>query len=186
MAELLRCKSCGYVAEAGKVGDVCPACGVPRKMMEPWKDPVSPPRRRVLDMHLHPIIDHFTVAFLAAGFVLALVALVLPALLPQLVADLMIGMLGVLPLAVVASFVSGLVDGSLRFRRTRAPALRAKKLLGAVLFLLSVAVAAIVLVAGPYEVWARYADVVLLAAGVACAGALGRDGARLLPAMFPG
>jgi len=186
MAALLRCRSCGYVAEAGRVGDVCPACGVPRKMMEEWTDPVSAQRRRVLDLHLHPIVDHFTVAFLASGFALSLVALVLPGLLRQVVTDLLIGLLGVLPLMVIASFLTGLLDAKARFRRTRAPVLRQKKLAGIGLLALSVAAAAIVLVAGPYAPWPRYADVILLAGGVACAAVLGRDGARLLPALFPG
>ncbi len=186
MAELLRCKACGYVAEAGRVGDLCPACGVPRKMMEEWKDPVSSRRRQVLDLHLHPIIDHFTVAFLAAGLVLCLAVLVLPGLFQQAVGDMVTALLAVLPLAVIASLVSGLVDAKVRFRRTNTPALRQKKLLGIVLLAVSVAAAAIVLTVGPYGSWARYVDAGLMAVGAACAGGLGRDGARLLPAMFPG
>ncbi len=91
MAELLRCKSCGYVAEAGKVGEVCPACGVPRKMMKSWKDPVSPRRRLVLWLDLHPIVDHLTVSFTASAFLLSLVIRVLPGFHERTVTDIMVG-----------------------------------------------------------------------------------------------
>ena len=73
---MLRCKSCGYVIEAGRVGEVCPACGVPRRMMEAWKDPVSDRRRLYLWLDVHPIVAHFTVAFSASAFVLSLVVLI--------------------------------------------------------------------------------------------------------------
>ncbi len=78
MAELLRCKSCGYIVEAGRVGEVCPACGVPRKMMEPWKDPLSQRRRFLLGLDLHPIVDHFSVSFSACAVVVALFLLLFP------------------------------------------------------------------------------------------------------------
>jgi hypothetical protein len=30
MKELVRCRPCGFVIEADKLGEVCPACGLPR------------------------------------------------------------------------------------------------------------------------------------------------------------
>ena len=186
MAELLRCKSCGYVVEAGRVGEVCPACGVPRKMMEEWKDPVSASRRRVLRLDLHPIIDHFTVAFLATGFVLSVVMIAAPDLFPRVTTDLLLVLLGALPLAVIASFLSGLLDARVRFRRTGTPALTNKKLLGIAVFVISLAAAGLALFVGPAVPWARGAIALVLAAGVVCTGALGRIGASLLHAMFPG
>ncbi len=186
MAELLRCKSCGYVVEAGKVGEVCPACGVPRKMMESWKDPVSDRRRLVLGLDIHPIILHFSISFCASAFVLALVALVLPDLYPDQVAGILTPLLVVLPVAVLASFLSGLLDGRVRFRRTRTPILTRKKLLGAAFFVLSLAAATLALAIGPYVAWVRAVDAVLLAVGVLCAGSLARLGKGLLHSAFPG
>ena len=186
MAELLRCKSCGYVAEAGKVGDVCPACGVPRKMMEPWKDPVSEKRRLLLSFDIHPIIVHFSISFVASAFVLALFVLVFPGLFRETVTGILSALEGVLPLAVIASFLTGLLDGRIRFRRTTTPLLRRKKLLGLVFFVTTAAAAILTFVVGPYEAWVRTVDAVLLAGGVACAIGLGRIGAGLLPALFPG
>jgi hypothetical protein len=186
MAELMRCRSCGYVTEARRVGDVCPACGVPRKLMDPWKDPVSEKRRQFLWLDMHPIIDHFSVSFSAAAFVLALIALVLPEFHPDTLTNILRGFLGVLPLAVIASFVSGIFDARVRFRRSSTPVLTRKKWYGLAFFLFSASAAAIVFVAGPYAPWARGVDAVMLGAGVVCAVRLGRIGQGLLQAIFPG
>jgi peptidoglycan/LPS O-acetylase OafA/YrhL/ribosomal protein L37E len=186
MAELMRCRSCGYVTEAGKVGDVCPACGVPRKMMDPWKDPVSQRRRLFLWLDIHPIVDHFSVSFAASAFVLALVALILPDFHPDTLTDIFRGFVGVLPLAVIASFVTGIFDARVRFRRSTTPVLSSKKLYGLAFFLCSLAVAGVAFFVGPYVPWARLVDAIVLSAGVVCAVRLGRLGQGLLQAIFPG
>jgi O-antigen/teichoic acid export membrane protein/rubredoxin len=186
MAELVKCKSCGYVMAADKPGDTCPACGVPRKLMEPWKDPVSESRRAVLAFDLHPIVLHFSMAFVSSAFVLALFVLLAPGLFREQATLVLEVFVGVLPLAVLASFLSGLFDGKIRFRRTNTPALTRKKLLGLCFFASSVAAAVITFVAGPSEPWVRVVAVVLLAVGVGCAVALGRIGRTLIHALFPG
>ncbi|MGO9307655.1 MAG: rubredoxin-like domain-containing protein [Spirochaetia bacterium] len=186
MAELMRCRSCGYVTEAARVGDVCPACGVPRKLMEPWKDPVSEQRRLLLWLDVHPIVDHFSVSFSASAFVLSLVALILPGFYPDTLTAIISGFLGVLPLAVIASFVTGIFDARVRFRRSSTPILSRKKIYGLAFFLFSTAAAVIVFTVGPYVPWARAADAIALSAGVVCAVRLGRIGQGLLPAIFPG
>jgi uncharacterized membrane protein len=186
MAELMRCKSCGYVTEAGKVGEVCPACGVPRKMMEPWKDPVSEKRRLMLSFDIHPIVVHFSISFVASAFVLALFVLVFPGLFRETVTGILRALEGVLPLAVIASFLTGLFDGTIRFRRTTTPLLKNKQLFGLAFFVTTAAAAILTFVVGPYETWVRIVDAVLLAGGVGCAVGLGRIGSRLLPALFPG
>jgi uncharacterized membrane protein len=186
MAELMRCKSCGYVTEANRVGDVCPACGVPRKMMEPWKDPVSERRRLLLWFDIHPIVVHFSVAFVASAFVLALFVLIFPSFFRETATSILVVLVGVLPLAVIASFLSGLFDGTIRFRRTTTPLLKRKQLVGVAFFLCTAAAAVLTFAAGPYETWVRIADAALLAVGVVCATGLGRIGRGLLSALFPG
>ena len=186
MAELLRCRTCGYVVEAKRVGEVCPACGVPRKMMESWKDPVSEPRRYLLWFDVHPIIDHFSTSFAACAFVLALFVLLFPELFRETATGILRGFVGVLPVAVLASFVSGLFDGKARFRRTTTPLLKKKKVLGIVFFATTAAVAVLMYAVGPFVTWVRIVDVLLLAGGVVCAVGLGRIGRGLLSAIFPG
>jgi hypothetical protein len=186
MAELLRCKSCGYVIEANRVGDVCPACGVARKMMESWKDPVSDHRRMLLWLDIHPVIDHFSVSFAACAFVLALFVLLFPQLFRETATGIMRGFVGVLPVAVLASFITGLFDGKVRFRRTTTPMLKKKQAVGIVFFVATAAAAVLMYAVGPYVTWVRTVNVVLLAGGVVCAAGLGRIGRGLLSASFPG
>jgi len=131
VAELLRCKSCGYIVKAARVGDVCPACGVARKMMEPWKDPMSARRRFLLGLDLHPIADHFFVSFATCAVAAALIVLLFPGVFGRPAVEVLRVFVGVLPVAVVASYVSGLYDGTIRFRKTTTPVLQAKKVWGA-------------------------------------------------------
>ena len=74
----LKCKACGYIIDEKKLGDVCPACGVPRKAFEPWTDDMSPRRRTLLTLNLHPIALHFPQAFSAMIPVFILAGLLLP------------------------------------------------------------------------------------------------------------
>ena len=52
MKELVRCRPCGYVMEKDKLGDVCPACGLPHKVFEPYREKVSLNRLFVLNLDL--------------------------------------------------------------------------------------------------------------------------------------
>ncbi len=186
MAELLRCKTCGYVVDARRVGDVCPACGVPRKMMEPWKDPLSPQRRFLLGLDVHPIIDHFSISFATCAVVVAGFVLLFPDVLRQTSVGVMRVFVGVLPLAVLASYVSGLYDGKLRFRRTSTPVLRSKKLLGMLFFAFTVIAAVLCFAVDPLPAWVGAAVIALEILGLGCAFFLGRAGKDLLGAYFPG
>lgn len=186
MAELLRCKSCGYVVESDRVGDVCPACGVPRKMMEPWKDPMSARRRFLLGLDVHPIIDHFSISFATCAAAVALLVLLFPGVLFQSTTDVMRVFVGVLPLAVIASYVSGLYDGKLRFRKTTTPALRTKKVLGLVFLVSTLAAAVFAFAFDTSRTWVRAAVFALEVLGLGCAFVLGRRGKDLLGAFFHG
>lgn len=183
---LVRCKSCGYVMEEGELKDSCPACGVPRKMFEPYTDPVSAQRRRVLNLHIHPILDHFATAFAVSAFVLALTALVLPGLFVSSVRGGLRVLGGILPLAVIVTFLSGRYDARMRFRKAKSRHLRTKTALGITLFCLSAAAAPLIILVGPHTPWVRVVDVVLFAGCTACTFFLGRIGGRLLYAIFPG
>ncbi len=186
MAELLRCKSCGYIVESDRVGDVCPACGVPRKMMEPWKDPMSARRRFLLGLDMHPIIDHFSISFATCATVVALLVLLFPGVLFQSATDVMRVFVGVLPLAVIASYLSGLYDGKLRFRKTSTPVLRTKKVLGLFFFAFAVVAAVFAFAFDVSATWVRAAVFALEVLGLGCAFVLGRRGKDLLGAFFPG
>ena len=183
---LVRCKSCGYVMEESRLKDSCPACGVPRKMFEPYTDPVSTRRRRILNLHIHPILDHFAMAFAVSALVLALTALALPGAFVLTVGGGLRVLGVVLPVVVILTFLSGRYDARLRFRKAKSRHLRTKTALGILFFCLSAAAAPVILLAGPYTLWASVVDVILFAGCTACAFFLGLVGGRLLYAIFPG
>jgi uncharacterized membrane protein len=186
MAQLLRCRSCGYVLEESRAGEICPACGVPRKMLEPWTDPVSEKRRRVLGIDIHPILVHFPVAFTVTALVACLFSLAFPEAFRQGVTTLLRVLLAALPLVTIAAFCAGLLDGKIRFRRVTTPLLRRKMILGGVLFASTLAACLLTFLVGPYVPWVRIADALLLAAGFAAAVGLGLIGTKLVHALFPG
>jgi rubredoxin len=66
MKELVRCRPCGFVIESDKLGDVCPACGMPRKVFEPYRERVSRNRLMLLNLDLHPIAIHLSQALVIA------------------------------------------------------------------------------------------------------------------------
>ena len=63
--ELVRCRPCGYVMKASDLGDVCPACGLPRNVFEPYREKVSPNRLFLLSLDIHPIAIHMSQTFVA-------------------------------------------------------------------------------------------------------------------------
>jgi uncharacterized membrane protein/rubredoxin len=186
MAQLVRCKSCGYVTEEGKLKDVCPACGVPRKMFEPFTDTISSKRREILDLDIHPIIVHFAISFALSAFVLALSILAFPTLFRATVTGAIRVFGGALPLILIATFFSGRFDARVRFRKARSALLRIKTIVGIAFFLLAAASASLILLVGPFTPWVSIVDAILLAGCVCCAFILGRIGSRLLYALFPG
>ncbi len=146
MANLMRCKACGFVTDQGKIKDVCPACGVPAKMFEPYTHPVSLKRRRILDLHTHPVLVHFPQAF-----ALTLVSSVLLRFFcsDRLCRQALISTIKVLsvllPFFVVGAIATGLMDGKLRFRKVTTPLLKKKIILSLVFFITAVVLAALAL-----------------------------------------
>jgi rRNA maturation protein Nop10 len=186
MSSMSRCRSCGFVTAEGRLKDVCPACGAPRKMLEPWADPVSERRRALLELGLHPMVIHFTVAFAASAFALSLFALAFPRFLAGLATDVLIVMTAVLPLAVLAGWVAGAFDGRIRFRRVRTPLLVQKMIMGGSVFLETLATAALLFGFGLEPPWVRVATAVLLGLALGTVAVLAKIGVGLRDAKLPG
>ena len=130
MANLIRCKACGYVTCEGKIKDVCPACGVPAKMFEPYTDPVSQKRRLILGLHIHPIMVHFPQAFTVTLFLLAVLSYFTP---PAIKESLFVSIKVIsffLPYFIILSLLTGLFDGKIRFRKLTTPFLKRKIIIG--------------------------------------------------------
>jgi hypothetical protein len=186
MDTTMRCKSCGYVTAEGKLKDACPACGVPRKIFEPWTDPVSGKRRSLLEMNLHPMVIHFPVAFTASTFALSLFSLFFPHFLAGLATNLLVVMTAVLPLTVLAGWAAGMFDGRIRFRRVTTPLLVRKMAMGGSVFLETLAAAVLMFAFGLDPVWVRIVIAVLLGLSLGAVAVLAKIGASLLCAKSPG
>lgn len=186
MAAMLRCRSCGYVIAEAKLKGPCPACGFARKQFEPWTDPLAPRRRARLELELHPMVLHFTVAFTASAFALALFAIFFPGFLAGLAADLLLVMTAVLPVAVVAAVATGVFDGKIRFRRFTTPALVRKMAMGTSVLVETLAAAVLLFTFGLDPLWTRIVVAVLLGTALGAVAVLAKLGVGLREAVIPG
>jgi hypothetical protein len=186
MANLIRCKACGYVTKEGKIKDICPACGVPSKMFEPYTDPVSEKRRIILGLHIHPIMVHFPEAFAITLFLLAVLSYFAPAAIKGVLFNSIQVISFLLPFFVVLSIITGLFDGKIRFHKVTTPFLKRKIILGVLLLIISIGLAFVAFSGGfPASPTREYFTALTIIA-VACGAGLGLIGGHLMDAKFPG
>jgi ribosomal protein L37E len=186
MANLIRCKACGYVTEEGKIKDVCPACGVPAKMFEPYTDPVSEKRRKLLGLHIHPVIVHFPQAFAFSLLALAVLSFFVgPAIKVAFLYTIQV-ISFFLPLVLSLSLLTGMLDAQTRFRRLTTPFLKMKIIIGLVFFIVSItlAVVALTMQLAISSAMALFIVLAVIAAGLSFP--LGIIGSKLTEAKFPG
>ena len=186
MANLIRCKACGYVTCENKIKDVCPACGVPAKMFEPYNDPVSEKRRRILRLHIHPIIVHFPQSFAFTLFVLTVLSFVAPPQINRVLYCSMQVISSALPFFLILALLTGLVDGKTRFRKVATPFLKKKIIFGLSFLFTSILIAAVAfaLRLSSIPVMALFTVLTIIAVGFSVA--LGLIGNELMEAKFPG
>ncbi|HCM28688.1 MAG TPA: rubrerythrin [Treponema sp.] len=185
--EYVKCKACGYIMEARKVGDKCPACGVPAKQFEPYIEKVSEKRLRILKMHIHPVIVHMPQAFAAFLTVLAVLLLLTGAgTIHDALYDTALVLAACLPLAVAVAFAAGILDGKIRFRKLTTPLLLRKMIAGAAFFVFSAAAAGLAFAAGLNGTAPLSGFLVLEAASLGAGALLGIWGTGLMTAAFPG
>jgi uncharacterized membrane protein len=186
MSEMVICKSCGFVMEKSRVRDKCPACGVSARMFLPHDERISPARKRILALDLHPVLVHFPQAFTSALVALPLLALVVRG--PwhdRLVAATAVLAIA-LPLVVLLAFAAGLLDGWVRFRRMTTPLLTRKIVFGAIFFALACALAALAMLRPLDTAGTMLGLAGLSVLALGCASLLGFIGVSVLNARFPG
>jgi hypothetical protein len=133
MKEYLKCKACGYIIEKDDPAQVCPACGIQRKVFEEYKFTLSPRRKLVLDLDIHAILVHFpqTIGVLIPFF--GILSLITEAGIGMKFLYTVEAITYILPPAVLASILSGLFDGNIRFKKLNTPALKKKIILASIL-----------------------------------------------------
>ena len=107
MKSLVICKTCGYIMAESRLGDICPACGVPAKLFEPYKSRVSEARRRVIALDTHPVVVHAPQGMAFVMMVLSLGALILSGTLAEHVTSTVVVLSVVLPVTVVGGIATG-------------------------------------------------------------------------------
>ncbi len=187
MATFMKCKACGFITDLKNIHDVCPACGVPAKMFEPYTHPVSEKRRMILEMHIHPVLVHFPQAFAVTLLLLSLAAFIVPAGIQDMLSSTIKVLSFILPFVVLVAIATGLLDGKIRFRKVTTPLLKRKIILSIIFFIASVIMASVVLSGRLVFISPTHFIYVLLALIVSvCGGLLGLIGGRLFDAKFPG
>jgi hypothetical protein len=185
MKEYIRCKACGFIVEAGKAEGICPACGVPHTAFEPYKLTISEKRRKMMDLHIHPIMIHFPQAFGILGLILMLLIPFISGSLKTTLTDAAKVILTILPFTVVVGFISGIYDAKLRFKKVTTPILRKKMILGSGFIIFSI-VCAIFIQSSEITNTVIAIEVIFLLFCNICATGLGKMGASLLDSKLPG
>lgn len=178
------CKACGFVIGENKLGEVCPACGVPRTAFEPYVDNVSGRRKFILGLNIHPILIHFPQAYATILPLLIVLGILITT---PLGADLLSAarvLSYLLPLTVVAAIGAGLIDGFTRFKRLTTIILIKKIIIALVLFVLSVLIAGLAIFDGLQS--SKMYILVLSLLCILCEIALGQLGKTLRGARLPG
>ena len=181
MKELVRCRPCGFVIEADKLGDVCPACGMPRKVFEPYRERVSRNRLILLNFDLHPIAIHLSQALVMAIPVLAIIAAVFKQFQPEIMRDVLIFSVFIFPFTLILAIITGIIDGLTRFKTLATPILRVKIIFSLIILTISVGLF-IVIKRGDLYILTIILSILSLGAGFQ----LGLWGKKLINVILPG
>ncbi len=182
--EYIICRVCGYIEAADKIDQPCPACGFPKTVWMEYKPrKMNERRRKLLDLHLHPIAVHFPIVASALVFGLPILGLLTPFTFSIRLYDFATMVCWVLPLLVLIGAISGVIGGKMRYKTATAPALKGKIYVSIVYFIVSLALFYIGWTDG---VHATNALLVGALGGVAslCGAYLGKIGSYLFAGKF--
>ena len=124
--ELVICRPCGYVMKESDLDDVCPACGLPRSVFEPYRERVSPNRLFILALDIHPIAIHLSQTFVALTPMLIIFHWIFPDFQEVIAHSVIKFSIFMLPISLIASTISGIIDGMTRFKTLKTPLLQSK------------------------------------------------------------
>lgn len=181
MKELVRCRPCGFVMEADKLGDVCPACGLPRKVFEPYRERVSLNRLRLLNLDLHPIAIHLSQSLVIAIPLLVLITHFMPDFYFGVLSNVLTFSIVLFPFTLVLAICTGIIDGLTRFKTLKTPLLRVKIIFSIIILTLSI----LIYFAAPKEnlhALTIVLSILSLGAGIQ----LGLWGKKLINVILPG
>jgi hypothetical protein len=167
--------------EADKLGDVCPACGLPRKVFEPYRERVSRNRLMMLNIDLHPIAIHLSQSLVIAIPLLVILTKLFTSFQPQVLRNVLTFSVFVFPFTLVLAIITGIVDGLTRFKTLVTPLLRVKIIFSLIILALSIAIFFV----APHEdlyILTLILSILSLTAGIR----LGLWGKKLINVILPG
>jgi len=125
--------------EAGKLKDVCPACGMSSKVFEPYRERVALNRLFVLSLDLHPIAIHLSQTFVFLIPMLIIFTNLFPDFHKVLFTNVLKFSLYAFPLTLISAIITGMIDGLFRFKSLAPPMLRQKIIFSSGIIVLAVA-----------------------------------------------
>ncbi len=137
MKKIYKCRVCGYLTDRKDPPDVCPACGIKGKIFEEFESPISKKRRRMLELHMHPALVHFPIAFITSMFLLSVLRIAGVVEEHSVFAGMIRAIVLILPFVAIFATLAGMYDGNLRFKRIGTPHLKKKLVLACCFALLS-------------------------------------------------
>lgn len=185
MSQLLRCKPCGYIIKEQDLGQVCPACGMPKSAFEPYKENISPKRKFILGLDLHPIAVHFPQAFATIIPLILIFNILFTSYYAKELVIVSKFLSVLLPFTVIGAIISGIIDGKARFKKIRTSALIKKIIIGCIFLLFSVSIS-LIIIFSDFESQSKIYVFLLSVACVLCAIILGTIGKKLMYAKLKG
>ena len=179
--KLVRCRPCGYIMKESELGAVCPACGLPHTVFEPYREKVSPGRLKFLALDLHPIAIHLSQTFVAVIPGLIILNFLFPNFFPEIMHNVITFSVIVFPLTLLASAATGVADGYARFKTMNTPLLK-KKIIYTILIVLLSIVQLVLFKQNEYSV----VFFIVNLATLFCAVKLGMMGKHLIDVILPG
>ena len=179
--KLVRCRPCGYIMKESELGAVCPACGLPHTVFEPYREKVSPGRLKFLALDLHPIAIHLSQTFVAVIPGLIILNFLFPNFYPEIMHNVITFSVIVFPLTLLASAATGVADGYARFKTMNTPLLK-KKIIYTILIVLLSIVQLVLFKQNEYSV----VFFIVTLATLFCAVKLGMMGKHLIDVILPG
>jgi hypothetical protein len=167
--------------EADKLGDVCPACGLPRKVFEPYRERVSRNRLTLLNLDLHPIAIHLSQTLVISIPVFVLLKNFFSSFQPEIISNILKFAVFVFPFTLLLAVITGVIDGLTRFKTLATPLLRVKITFSLIILTLSI----IIFFVAPNEknyILTIILSILSLAAGIQ----LGLWGKKLINVILPG
>ncbi|SPF40043.1 conserved membrane hypothetical protein [Candidatus Desulfosporosinus infrequens] len=185
MKTYIQCKACGFIMDESHLKDLCPACGLPKTVFEPYLKKISPKRRFIIDQHIHPISVHFPQVFIAV--IISMLFLSFWVNDPLRGEFLIAAKLSILafPLSVLLGFITGLIDGKVRFKKLKTPLLVRKAIVGMILQVLSIIIFILYWMNG-FTTFTMQMIIFLSILATICSIYLGRTGSSMFNSIMAG